>query len=191
MLKKRFTLISCSLMIALAATGISSARDRWLHIKVIEDGRSGDNVNINLPISMIESLLPMIETNEFRGGRVNISSHLGDDVFQGIDLRKVLEAVRDAPDAEFITVKSGDDNVRVAKENGILKIDVDSRDDDERVRVRVPLAVVDAMIAGDPNEIDVLAGIRALAEYGGGDLVTVESDDSNVRIWIDDTQTTD
>jgi len=190
MLKKRFTLLGCLLIVAVAATGIASAQERWLHIKVVEDGHRGENVNINLPISMIEALLPMIETNDFRDGRVNIGAHLGDDVFQGIDLRKVLEALRDAPDADFVT-ESDDEDVRVAKEDGMLKIDVDSRDDDERVRVRVPLAVVDAMIAENPYEIDVLAGIRALADFGGGDLVTVESDDSTVRIWIDDRQTTD
>lgn len=191
MLRKRLALIACTVMVAVAATGLTTASDRWLHIKVVEEGRGGDNVNINLPISMIESLLPLIQTNELRGGRVRIGSDFGADIFEGIDIRKVLQALQDAPDADFITVKSDDENVRVSKEKGILKIDVDGRYDHERVRVRIPLTVIDAMIADDPYELDILAGIRALSAYGGGDLVTVESDDSTVRIWIDDNQTAD
>jgi hypothetical protein len=190
-MKKRITLIGCLLMVTLAATGWAAAQERWLHVKVVEDGGRGENVNINIPISMIEALLPMIETNEFRDGKVNIRTHIDDDVFEGIDLRKMLEAVRDAPDAEFVTVKSDDENVRVAKEKGVLLINVDSRWDSERVRVKIPLEVVEAMIGENPDEIDLLAGIRMLASYGGGDLVNVESDDSNVRIWIDDLQTSD
>ena len=50
----------------------------------------------------------------------------------------------------------------------------------------MPLEVVDAMVAGKDGELDLLAALEALADYDG-DLVTVESEDSFVRIWIDST----
>ena len=189
-MNKRIFLTGCAALL-LAATASVAAPDLWLHVKVGERGRGSENVNINIPLSMIEALLPMIETDEFRGGRVNIGRHLDDEVFQGLDLRKVLEALRDAPDADFITVRSDDENVRVAKERGVLRIDVDDRYESEKVRVTIPLAIVEAMIDGDGDEIDILAGVRALAAHGAGDLITVESDDETVRIWVDDRQSID
>lgn len=189
-MNKRIFLSGC-LALILATTASVASNDLWLHIKVGEKGRGSENVNINVPLSMIEALLPMIDTPELRGGRIRVQHHLDDDLFGGVDLRKVLEALRDAPDADFVTVKSDDESVRVAKERGMLRIDVDSRWDSEKVRVTVPLAMVEAMLGGDPDEIDIIAGIRALADHGAGDLVTVESDDETVRIWVDDRQSID
>jgi len=53
------------------------------------------------------------------------------------------------------------------------------------VRVRFPLDVVDALLSGGENELDLIAALDALADHGGGDLVTVESDDESIRVWID------
>jgi hypothetical protein len=72
----------------------------------------------------------------------------------------------------------------VAKENGFLVVHADE-EDGEKVRVTMPLEVVDAMLSGDSDELDLIAALDALASYNGGDLVTVESEDSHVRIWID------
>ena len=39
---------------------------------------------------------------------------------------------------------------------------------------------------GDDGQLDLIAALRRLGEYDGGDLITVESDDGDaVRIWID------
>ncbi len=186
-MNRRITVTGILLALVLTA-GFASAGEQWLHIKVEDRGYSDENVNINLPISMIEAILPMIDTPEFRGGMLDLRMHVDDDDFHGIDFRRVLEALRDAPDADFVTVSSDDENVRVAKADGMLTIHVDSRRDSEKVRVKIPLAVVDAMLGDDPYRIDLMAGLRTLADYGGGDLVTVESDDESVRIWIDDNQ---
>ena len=44
---------------------------------------------------------------------------------------------------------------------------------------------VDALLSGADDELDLLAALDALADYGGGDLITVESDDESIRVWID------
>ena len=169
-----------TLMVLLAMTTSLASADLWLHVRVVEDGSRGEKVSINIPLELIEAILPSIETDQFHHGRL----HWQPDEFEGIDLRAMLEALRDAPDAEYVTVESDDENVRVAKENGMLVIRAEERDG-ERVRVTIPLAIVDAMLGDDPHEIDLIAGLRALAAYSEGDLVTVESDDTHVRIWID------
>lgn len=172
------------LLLAVVFTaGPALAAERWLHVRVEGYDHASDWVNVNVPLSMIEALLPAIETDEFRGGRVRI-----DDMdIEGIDLARMLEALREAPDADFVTVKSDDELVRVAKENGFLKVTVDGHH--EKVRVKMPMEVVDALLGSKHGELDILGALRVLGDYYDGDLVTVEADDGTVRVWIDDSDT--
>jgi len=163
-----------------AATG-----DLWLHVRVEEAGESAEKVNVNIPLSLVEEILPAIESHELHGGKVRVDA----DEFEGTDLRAVWEAIRKTRDAEFVTVESPDENVRVAKEGNFLVVHATDRGDEaETVDVRIPLSVVDALFSAGPGELDVLAAIRALGEHAGGDLVTVRSSDANVRVWIDTDQ---
>ena len=59
----------------------------------------------------------------------------------------------------------------------------------EKVRVRFPLAVVEALVGDNPQELDLLAGLRALSEFEGEDLVRIDSEDESVRIWVDSSDT--
>jgi hypothetical protein len=175
------SLIPVALMVALLCTvAMAGLEDRWLHVRVQEDGPDGERVSINIPLQLVEAILPTIETDELQDGKLRWDEA---DV-EGIDLKEVLKAFQEAPDADFITVKGREESVRVAKEKGFLVIHAD--EDDEKVRVRMPLGVVDAMVDARGDELDLLAALEALADYDG-DLVTVESEDSHVRIWIDST----
>jgi hypothetical protein len=172
------------LILALLFTaGTASASDRWLHVRVQEDGPDGERVSVNIPIQLVEAILPTIETDEMSGGMI----HLHDADMEGIDLRELLKALQDAPDAEFVTVEGRDESVRVAKENDFIVVKAEE-DDGEKVRVTMPLDVVDAMLGGDSDKLDLVAALDALASYDGGDLVTVESEDSHIRIWIDSSE---
>ena len=172
--------ITLALMICLTAgTAFAGAEGHWLHVRVEESGDDGEKVNVNIPLSVVLAILPAIQTDDFRDGRINIGRGRIDD----IDLHEVLKAFKDAPDAEFVTVDGRDESISISKERGFLLVKVD--DDGERVRVRFPLDVVDALLSGGDNELDLLAALDALADHGGGDLVTVESDDESIRVWID------
>jgi len=46
--------------------------------------------------------------------------------------------------------------------------------------------VVDALFAGDEDQIDLAGAIRALAEHGDGEMVTVTDGETRVRVWVDD-----
>ena len=177
-MKKRLITLA---MLACLATGTAwaGAEGHWLHVRVQEDGKDGDRVHVNIPLSLVLAILPAIETDEFRGGRID----LGRGQIEDVDLHQVLRAFRDAPDADFVTIGGRDETVRVAKERNYLIVNVD--DDHDRVRVRLPLDVVDALLSGADDELDLIAALDALADHGGGDLVTVESDDESIRVWID------
>jgi len=178
-MKRTATLLALILVVALPATA-ASASDLLLHVRVEDHGSRPEHVNVNVPLSLIESLLPLIEVDELRDGRL----YLDDIDMEGLDLRGLLDALRDAPDADYVRVHSDDEEIRVSKDNGYLLVNVDEVDG-ERVRIRVPLDVVEAMLQGPDNEIDLLAGLRALAGHVGEDLVVVEGPDESVRIWID------
>ena len=171
--------ITFALMVCLTTgTALAGADGHWLHVRVEESG-DGEKVNVNIPLSVVMAILPAIETDEFRNGRINI----GRGEIEDIDLHEVLKAFKDAPDADFVTIEGRDESVRVSKERGFLLVNVDA--DGDHVRVRFPLDVVDALLSGGDNELDLVAALDALADHGGGDLVTVESDDESIRVWID------
>jgi hypothetical protein len=59
---------------------------------------------------------------------------------------------------------------------------------DKTIAIKVPIRVVRAMLANNSDEVDIGAGIRALAREGDVD-VTVNSEKETVRVWTD-TRTT-
>jgi hypothetical protein len=52
--------------------------------------------------------------------------------------------------------------------------------------MKLPGAVVEALLAGDGEELDLAGALRALARHGKGELISVADGDETVRIWIDD-----
>ena len=97
--------------------------------------------------------------------------------------------MRDADDAEFITVEDTDESVRVAKEGDNLIIKVDDRY--ETVDMKIKLDVVEAMLSGDPDDLDLMAMLKALEKQGEQEIITVHSEDETVRIWIDTDSSSD
>ncbi len=64
-------------------------------------------------------------------------------------------------------------------------VSVDEGDGGENVEVRVPARVVDALLSGEGDELNLIAAMEALVDEGEGNLVTVTGDDENVRVWVD------
>jgi hypothetical protein len=184
--------VVCSLLAVTVAIGasLSPARaattERYLHVKV-NGGEKGESVNVNVPLSLAEKILPTINHGELHHGRISISSADINDV----DLRAILDAIRTAPDNEFVSVKSDEQDVRVAKMNGNLIVHVrdsgkEGGKSGQKVDITVPMKVVDALFStAKQNELDVAAAIRALGEAGETVLVTVQDAEQSVKIWID------
>lgn len=183
---KRAALLLCAILIGFVATAEAAPQERWFHVLVEDGDDAAETVRINLPLGAIEQMLPSVQSERIRHGKIRV----GDDThLEGIDLRAVWNAVRNADDGEFVTVEARDGKVRVAKSGGLVLLRVsDEGKGDDRVEVRVPIAVVDALLSGDSDEMDLQAALRALRETADGDLVTVTDGSSRVRIWIDASQ---
>ena len=181
-MKSRLVISSLLLTLALSPA-LGASDDLWLHVFVQESGDEAETVKVNIPMALVESVLPLIDHEHLSKGKLNITEELG---AEGIDLREIWEAVRNTKDGDFVTVESKDESVRVSKSQGFLKVDVE--EDGEKIRVRVPLDVVGALFSGEDGELDILAAVRALGKYKGQDLVTVEGGSETIRVWIDESQ---
>jgi hypothetical protein len=172
----------CALALAMTTMAMAAQKDHYLHIKV-DDPAKGESVNVNLPLSIAEKILPTVNRGNLHQGRVTISSENMD----GVDLRAILDAIRTAADNEFVTVKQHGQNVRVAKSNGNLVVHVrEAGEEGRNVDIAVPMKVVDALFStAKKDELDVAAAIRALAEAGDTLLVSVQDATQHVRIWVD------
>jgi hypothetical protein len=170
------------LLIFVFATGTGLAGpDRWIHVRVIDGGEKGESVFVNLPLDLAEKVLPTIQAENLRNGKVKVEGK-----FEGVDVRALMDAIRTAGDNEFVTVKGPDEQVRVAKSGAYLLIKVrDGEHASTKVDVKVPITVADALLSGGNDELDVVAAIRALRTTGDVELVTVEDGASRVRIWVD------
>jgi hypothetical protein len=162
---------------------------RWLHVRVDNPDDKGEMVRVNVPMALAEILVSSVDHDQLHHGHINISHHAD---LNGVDLRAMLDAVRSAPDGEFVSVKNHDEDVHVSKQNGYLLIRVNdaNRKDGkgkQEVDVRVPIAVVDALIASSKgsDDLDVGAALRALAAHGDTELVNVKDGKETVRIWLD------
>lgn len=181
MLKKTLFVL---LILALAAPA-ALATDMWLHVRVDEQGTTGEAIKVNLPLSLVQAVLPLIDDERLSGGKIKIDKLDLDK----IDIEKLLQAIDDTPDGDYVTVKNQNEKVRVAKKNGFLLVHIDNSEGVEtgQVRVRVPLDVVRALVSETDGGLDIMAAIEALGNYDG-DIVTVQEKDSSVRIWIDAVQ---
>jgi hypothetical protein len=173
--------------LALAAPAAQEQSERWLHVRVDSSDGDGEQVRINLPLSLAEKVLPAIHTDELRGGKLRIRHRN----LAEVDLRAIVEALKTTRDGEFLTVASEKENVRVAKQGGYLLVAVRGKNG-TTVDAKVPMAVVEALLdTEDPHELNVAAALRALAAYGDIVIVDVREPKESVRVWVDARSTQD
>ena len=163
--------------------GTASA-DSWLHVFVEDDG-GRETVRVNLPFDLVEAVLPLIDEEEFHGGRVVID----DEEFDREEIEGILKAVEKAEEWEYIRVQGIDEDVSVSKKGEMIIIRAE--EDDENVDVRIHLSFLRALLQGEDDELDVLAAFRTLEDRKGETLVMVNDDESRVRIWVDDRSSSD
>lgn len=175
-------IVLTAVLAVMVAAVPAAASDMWLHVKVNEAGGDNANVVVNLPLSIVESALPMIPEEQIRDGKIVID----DAEFDAIRLRELWAEVQNSPDMTFVTVQSDDANVRVYKENGyLIARTTEGAADGAQVHARLPLSVVDALLSGEGNELNIRAALDALIAHGEGELVAVADGETTVRVWID------
>jgi hypothetical protein len=161
----------------------NSSGDRWLHVRVISTNAKGETVRVNVPLELAEKVLPAIDHDRLHNGKVRIGCMDCD----GVDVRTLFEAVRSSKDGEFVTVQSNDADISVMKKEGMLFVHVHDKNKPKhsQVEVKVPLKVVEALLSGSKDELDIVAGLHALAGQGDVELVSVKDDDNTIRVWLD------
>ena len=173
-----------------SAQSSSSPKDRWLHVRVENKESKDETVRVNVPLELAEKVLPTIDHDRLHNGRVKV-----DEIdCHGVDLRALVEAVRTSKDGEFVTVQDKDSDVRVAKQNNYFLVHVTDRkhaEKNSRVDVKVPMKVVDALFSGPKDELDLVAGLRALSAQGDTELVSVTDEENRVRVWLDSKNSSD
>jgi hypothetical protein len=159
----------------------------WVHVRVEEPGHQS-KVSVNLPVSVVEAALQAAPEEALRQGHIHLG-HLqtgphGSEMSVA-DLRKAWSQLKATGDAEFATVEDKDQTVKIARTGAIVLIHVEKHDGAESVRVEVPIDVVDALLSGPGDELDVRAALTQLQKRRG-DIVRVKDENSTVRIWIDE-----
>src|SRR5580704_4077722 len=138
------SLLSATVVLAGASAAFGqsgSAKDRWLHVRVINSDNKGETVRVNIPLELAENVLPTINKSHLHNGKVTIDqAHLND-----VDVRALLNAIRTAKDGEYGTVQGTEQDVRVAKEGGRLLVRVkdkkNSKSNKSEVDIKIPMHV--------------------------------------------------
>jgi len=172
-----------ALAILLGGPALATAQTPWIHVQVQEEGKKGSRVSVNLPLSVVRVALEVAPEKMLSEGRLRIREHGGD--LKISDLRRVWNELRDTGEAELLFAEDRDEVVTIRKREGKLQIHVDKPSGKEVVRVDVPVTVVDALLSGEGEGLNVREAFAELEKLRG-DIVRVEEKDSRVRIWIDE-----
>lgn len=172
------------LTVLMLALPLQAASKQWVHVHV-DNPKESEKVKVNIPVSLMENLMPLVEDDkDLKNGRIQI--HDRDMNVQ--DLRKAWKAVRDEGDGEYITVEKPDGNFRLYTKDNFLYVETYGHSKDQ-VHMMIPMQVVDALFSSNNNELDLMAAVQALKDSGVKDIVTVKTDDSTVRVWVDESNT--
>ena len=180
---RKLSLAALAAALLLTIPSLSFAQKPWIHVEVTESGEENTHVKVNLPLSLVQVAIDAAPEKFVSEGRIHLH-HVDEDI-DVEDLRRIWKELKDAGDAEFVTVESDKENVTVRRDGDLLRIQVDEPEKSERVDIEVPVRVVDALFSGEGETLNLR---DALSELSGerGDLVRIDSSDATVRVWIDE-----
>lgn len=170
---------------AVAAAAQDAGPQPWLHVRITGDGDGSGNVRVNVPLSAAEALLGLVPHRISPDGRLRLAGRKMPINVAAV--RDLWQAIVQVGDTEFVAVDGEDETVRIARKGDLVTVRVEERDEDgnETVDVQLPIAVVDALLAGDGETLNVRAAVERLGELRG-DVVRVSEDERQIRIWIDE-----
>jgi hypothetical protein len=180
-MKKALTLLALAFWVASLSSPLAAQKkEPWFHVEVKENKTEPEYVKVNLPMGMVDVALNVIKDKKFNKGHFKLHT----DEISIADMRKIWNELRKAGNAEFVTVEQKNETVRVAKDGNYVVVKV-TEDKKPKVDLRVPVSVVDALLASPGDELDIKAALIAMQKQGVGDILTVNDRETQVRIWID------
>lgn len=174
--------IAAVVLASLIAVPAAFPAEMWIHLRVQEKTGKEGRVSINLPLSAVEALGPILEeksTRPHHHSRLEVNGH---DVTVS-DLREIWKSLQNKPDATLVRVDQDGEHVKIIKQGDMVLIQSTERHSD--AEVRISSNVIAALLSGNGDELNIKAGIEAMSKSGSGDLVIAGDDDSDVRIWVD------
>lgn len=158
----------------------TAAATPWVHVRV-DEARKGSKVAVNLPLSVVQAALQAAPERVVSQGRIQLGPHQRLSV---ADLRRLWTELKSAGDAELVSVEEQDQSVHVARRGDLVEVRVEHPGGKPQVHVQVPVTVVDALLSGPGDELDLKAALAQL-QGRGGEIVRVDAEDAQVRVWID------
>jgi ribonuclease HI len=185
--RKHFPLLAVFAALFVSATFLFAvtATTRYLHVRV-SNPSTKELVRVNVPLTLAEKIIPAINHGQLRDGKIQCGNFTANNV----NIRAILDALKTAPEGEFVTVQEIGNDVHVAKEHGQMVVHVVDKNSGENVDVTIPWEVAQALITDTrEDQLNVEAAIKALENIGDTTLVRVTSKDQNVRVWVDSRNT--
>ena len=182
-------LVTMMTFVASAATiGVQAGQQEpgpWVHLAVTGDNDA--NININLPLAAIQGLIALAPETIVDDGQLQLGVEHEVPVAA---IRGMWQELRDVGDAEFVTMQSEGRDLRIAREGDTILVNINEVDGnaDDEVRVEIPVPVVNALLSGDGDTLNVRAALQELSTLRG-ELVRVIESDNDIRIWIDESPT--
>lgn len=158
------------------------AQTPWIHVEVNESGGEASHVKVNLPLSVVEVAIEVAPEKILREGHLRFHSDEDVDVE---DLRRMWQELRATGDADFVSIEEEDATVSVRRQGDRVLVNVDDRKGEGQVQVQVPVSVVDALLSGEGQELNLKDAISELKSLRG-EIVRVDDGNDKVRIWIDE-----
>ncbi len=166
----------------LFATTPLFAQTPWIHVEVNEGRDQDSHVKVNLPLSLVEVAMEAAPEDVLEKGHIRL--HPDDDV-DVEDLRRVWKELRATGDTDLVSVEKEDQTVSVRRQGELVLVNVDDRKENEKVQVQVPVSVMDALLSGEGQQLNLKDAISALKSLRG-EIVRVDNGNDKVRIWIDE-----
>jgi hypothetical protein len=166
-------------LVLLGASLVLAQSSHWLHVAV-DTGAAGEQVKVNVPLKLVETVLPMIEEQELIKGKVKFDE-LPLTVPQ---MREIWQTLKAEGDFEIASVQEADMDLRIFMEGDYLYIR-SAEDAEQNVQVTLPSQVVDALLGGERDELDLMAAAKALASTDTEELVRIRDGEETVRVWVD------
>ena len=169
---------------ATIGTQAQQAAEPWIHVEIDREG--DDHISLNLPLAAIEAAIALAPSTIVDNGQLQLGR---DHEVPVAAIRGMWQELRGVGDVEFATIKHEGNDVRIAREGDTILVRVTGEDDDdEDVRVEVPVPVVDALLSGDGDMLNIRAAIQQLSTMRG-EMVRVIEANNNIRVWIDESST--
>ena len=152
-----------------------------MHLEVTEKGGDPGTVKVNLPVSLVDTALNMVKDKNLKEGHLKLDR----TEISMAEMRQLWGELKNAGNAEFVSVEKKDETVRISREGNFVLIKVNNTKNTEKVDIKMPVGVVDALLSGPGDELNLKAALSSMKAGNGGEILTVNEPDTHVRLWID------